>query len=239
MSAEEHVLVVPTDLFHQLGYFQGFSDHVDHYLPTLLDSANTQYRPRSLMEQDPGFKQLIPYVIFRHCSADGEHAYFHYTRGHGQGEQRLHAKLSVGVGGHISVEDTQSGAPYSTGMQRELDEEVEFAAPVEAPPRDIGSAQRATTAAAALASHLSPLGRIIGLINDDSNDVGRVHLGVVHLVDLSQPWVRAREKDLVDARFSSPSELQLLLGQFETWSQIALQHLLVNTGRKTISDQTG
>ncbi len=217
MSSEEQILVVPTSLFHELGCFQGFSDRMEHYLPVLLNERNTEYRPRSTMEQDPSFKQLIPYVVFRVLASDGQYHYFHYTRGSGQGEQRLHAKKSVGVGGHISLEDTQHPDAYLAGMQRELTEEVHIGAVVEDRDGDSGSATE------------SPyLGRIIGLINDDSNEVGRVHLGVVHLVDLAEPIVTAREKDLLDARFSSPQDLEKMLEQFETWSQIALKYLLVN-----------
>ncbi|MCA9202393.1 MAG: hypothetical protein KDA59_05090, partial [Planctomycetales bacterium] len=84
----EHVLVVPTQLLHDLGYFQGFHDDTDRYLERLLDAANTSYRPRDEMERDPSFKQLIPYVIFRHTDADGRVHVFEYTRGKGQGEQR-------------------------------------------------------------------------------------------------------------------------------------------------------
>ena len=60
----EQVLVVPTELFHRLGYFQGFSAEVNRYLDELFSPANTCYRPRQDVERDPGFKQLIPYVIF-------------------------------------------------------------------------------------------------------------------------------------------------------------------------------
>jgi predicted NUDIX family phosphoesterase len=168
------------------------------------------------MEQDPTFKQLIPYVVFRFLAADGQHQYFHYTRGSGQGERRLHAKKSVGVGGHISLEDTQHPDAYLAGMRRELNEEVYFGGVVNASERE----------AHARSSQTNSLGRIIGLINDDSNEVGRVHLGVVHLVDLAEPLVRAREKDLLDARFSSPPDLEAMFEQFETWSQIALRYLL-------------
>jgi predicted NUDIX family phosphoesterase len=215
LSTEEQILVVPTRLFHELGCFQGFSDRVDHYLPVLLHESNTQYRPRSLMEQDPTFKQLIPYVVFRVHANDGQHHYFHYTRGSGQGEQRLHAKKSVGVGGHISLEDAQHPDAYFAGMQRELDEEIHF-----------GPVVQDGSPAAASPSLAQRFGQIIGLINDDSNEVGKVHLGVVHLVDLAEPVVTAREKDLLEARFSSPQKLTEMLGQFETWSQIALRYLL-------------
>ena len=67
----EHVLVVPTQLFHDIGYIQGFTHDVEKYLDRLLDAKNTSYRPRPDMEEDPSFKQLIPYVIFRHTDDDG------------------------------------------------------------------------------------------------------------------------------------------------------------------------
>ena len=101
----EHVLVVPTLLFHEIGYFQGFHENVVPYLKTLLDPAHTRYMPRDLAEQDPSYKQLIPYCIFRH----GDDI-FCYTRGTAQGEARLHAKRSIGVGGHISTVDRDSSA---------------------------------------------------------------------------------------------------------------------------------
>ena len=69
--AEERVLVVPTSRFHALGHFQGFSADMDRYLPALLEGDDLSYRPRGEMEQDPSFKQLIPYVLFRHIDAAG------------------------------------------------------------------------------------------------------------------------------------------------------------------------
>ena len=79
----EHVLVVPTDLFHSLGYFQGFTADVDTYLDTLFDVENISYRPRPQMEQDPNFKQLIPYVIFRYIDDSGAVSLYQYSRGGG------------------------------------------------------------------------------------------------------------------------------------------------------------
>ena len=123
----EHVLVVPTELFHSLGHFQGFSADVDRYLEELLSPEHTSYRPRSEMEEDPSFKQLIPYVIFRHVDEGGKAMLFQYCRGKGQGEGRLHSKRSVGIGGHISSIDSEGDGqidPYQEGMRRELEEEV-------------------------------------------------------------------------------------------------------------------
>src|SRR5438309_6873054 len=122
--ATEHVLVVPTAVFHRLGHFQGFCGEVDRYFRGLLDPAHTSYRPRSAMEQDPSFKQLIPYVIFRYRNSASETLLFQYTRGKGQGESRLHAKRSIGIGGHISADDAIQTSAYEEGMRRELEEEV-------------------------------------------------------------------------------------------------------------------
>ena len=116
----ERVLVVPAALFREAGAFQGFSPDVGRYLPRLLDPAHLSYRPRSEVETDPSFKQLIPYVVLR-C---GEQV-FHYTRGQRGTEARLRALRSVGVGGHISQDDsTLFGDPYREGMLREVAEEV-------------------------------------------------------------------------------------------------------------------
>jgi predicted NUDIX family phosphoesterase len=199
LVATEHVLVVPTEVFHRLGHFQGFSGEVERYLCGLLDPLHTSYRPRSAMEQDPSFKQLIPYVIFRFRDSAGKTRLFQYTRGKGQGEARLHAKRSIGIGGHISAEDAAQTSAYEEGMRRELEEEVV-----------IETAYR---------------GQMVGLINDDETEVGRVHLGVVHLLDVDQPEVQPRESDIADAGFRPVEELLTGLAQFETWSQICLKAL--------------
>lgn len=201
----EQVLVVPTSLFHSLGHFQGFSNDVQRYLEPLLSPANTSYRPRPEVEQDPSFKQLIPYVIFRHTDADGREHLFSYVRGKGQGEGRLHSKRSIGIGGHISSEDSAADgqASYAAGMRREVSEEIIISAPYEE--------------------------RCVGLINDDESEVGRVHLGIVHLVDLERPGVQPREADIIEAGFSPVADLLDDLARFETWSQICLKSLF--TGR--------
>jgi predicted NUDIX family phosphoesterase len=197
--ATEHVLVVPTEVFHRLGHFQGFCGDVDRYLRGLLDPAHTSYRPRSAMEQDPSFKQLIPYIVFRFRDATGQAQLFQYTRGKGQGESRLHAKRSIGIGGHISADDASQASAYDEGMRRELEEEVQI--------------------------DTSYRGQMVGLINDDESEVGRVHLGVVHLLDVERPAIRPRESEIIEAGFRPISELLADLARFETWSQICLRAL--------------
>lgn len=202
--SSEQVLVVPTERFHAVGYFQGFCPDAPRYLAGLLDPAHTSYRPRGQMETDPSFKQLIPYCIFRHRDAEGRSHVFQYTRGKGQGEGRLHHLRSIGVGGHISLEDSGSGGngtadPYREGLRRELAEEVI----IDTPYREA----------------------CVGLINDDQTEVGKVHLGVVHLLDVERPIVLPRESELVESGFRPVDELLANLQGFETWSQICLQAL--------------
>ncbi|MBC8868509.1 MAG: phosphoesterase [Planctomycetes bacterium] len=204
----ERVLVVPTELFHRLGYFQGFTADVDRYLEELLGPENTSYRPRSEMEQNPGHKQLIPYVIFRYTEPSGRAHLFQYTRGTGQGEQRLHRKRSVGIGGHISSDDAEEINPYDEGMRRELAEEV-----------IIETAYQE---------------RCVGLINDDETEVGKVHLGVVHIFDVESPDVRPRESEIKDAGFVPVDELLSDLEGFESWSQICLEALFAAGGRNPV-----
>jgi predicted NUDIX family phosphoesterase len=65
----------------------------------------------------------------------------------------------------------------------------------------------------------------VGLINDDETEVGRVHLGIVHIFDLDAPKVRPREESILESGFAPPAELVRDLDSFETWSQICLNHL--------------
>jgi len=206
--ALEKVLVVPTELFHELGHFQGFSPEVDRYVEPLLASGQISYRARGEMEEDPNFKQLIPYVLFRYTTPEGQVQVFNYLRGGGVGEARLRAKRSVGVGGHISSIDAErvdaektstSGDVYREGMMRELDEEIAI--------------ETKYTESA------------VGLLNDDETEVGKVHLGVVHLCDVDQPNITPREKDLEEAGFCPVEEILAHLDRYETWSQIVMRAL--------------
>jgi len=191
----ERVLVVPTALFHEIGVFHGFlgdPSRVEKYISRLLDPKNLRYRPRSEMETDPSFKQIIPYVVLNHAGQ-----VFHYTRGKRATESRLQALRSIGVGGHISADDSNLfDSPYREAMFREVAEEVRL--------------------------ETKYTERCVGLINDDSTPVGQVHLGIVHVFDLTEPRVESREQALTRAGFAHLAELRLHRQEFETWSQFLL-----------------
>ena len=204
---EEHVLVIPTQIFHAVGCFQGFCTDVDRYRSVLLDAGNVQFRPRSVVETDPGFKQLIPYMIFCYTDPLGNVQVFQYVRGKGMGESRLHQKRSVGIGGHIAAEDQGqlSGDVYREGMLRELQEEVVLNTAFTEQP--------------------------VGLINDDSTEVGRVHLGIVHRLDVAEPKIVSNESDLIESGFMPLEELRNYREQMESWSSISLDALFWRNNR--------
>lgn len=190
----ELVLAVPTERLRAAGLFQGFTAEVARYLPLLTDPSALRFLPRDEAELDPEHKQLIPYVVLRHGAQ-----VFAYTRGQQGGEARLHALRSLGIGGHINPSDGDLSAAYLTGMRRELVEEV-----------DLGFEPAATEL------------RLVGFINDDALPVGRVHLGVVHVLDVPSPTARPREEQLADAGFVSIAAARGECERFETWSRFLL-----------------
>jgi len=201
MAQEEQVLVVERKVLEKAGMFQGLTLDVDRYLGNLFAPGTLRFMPRPKAEEDPDYKQLIPYVIM---SNNGK--YLTYVRGKRAGETRLLGNRSIGIGGHINpvdyeapLFDTDFRQMYRTAVEREVAEEVS----VEANHTD----------------------SIVALLNDDSNEVGSVHLGVVHHWILDAPKVGRREQMITRLAFMSPTELHELRDTMETWSQLCLDLL--------------
>jgi predicted NUDIX family phosphoesterase len=195
---DEKVLVFPRSIFEQLGVFQGFRAEVDRYLPIILDPKNNSFQPRAQAETNPDFKQIIPYVVV----TDGK-SILYYVRGKKAGEQRLVAKGSVGIGGHINDEDhslfTVGLQAFQEAVKREVCEELTIQGPFDAKP--------------------------VGLINDDSTEVGRVHFGVVHVLFRTPEQVRKNEQVITQVEFIPIEQLKTRREQMETWSQLCLDNL--------------
>jgi predicted NUDIX family phosphoesterase len=199
MATEERVLCFQRNLFEKLGVFQGMTMEVEKYLPVVTASANVTYINRSEAEQDRRYKQLIPYALII-CGDK----ILRYRRGKGGQETRLHGLYSVGVGGHISEEDhglfehAQASIGYHEAMQRELMEEVEIEVTKDT---------------------------AVAVINDDSTEVGYVHLGIVHIVQVADEQVANRRSGLVGAEFVPVSEAVKNLDAYESWSRFCLENL--------------
>ncbi len=192
---EEHVLVFPASLLNQAGSFQGLSFELEKFSDIILNPKNHIYIKRKEAEINPTYKQLIPYAIL-HCKGK----IFVYRRGKLLAEKRLFDYYSIGVGGHISISDPGLfGATYEDGLKREINEEVYL---------ESGYTQR-----------------IAAVLNDDSNEVGKVHFGIVHVLDLEKASVKPKEKSINETKFLSPDVLQKDIDQFENWSKICIQQI--------------
>ena len=195
---EEQILVIRRPLFDQLGSFQGLCFDVDRYLPAFLARENNFFTPRGPAEMNPELKQIIPYGVLVH-----EGRVLHYVRGKKAGEQRLVSKGSIGIGGHMNDEDqdlfTFDRAAYDAAVQREVGEELRLGAKY--------------------------TNRIAAILNDDSTEVGRVHLGVVHVFQLESDDVQKGEAMITELQFLDRGQLHARRDSLETWSQICLDHL--------------
>jgi predicted NUDIX family phosphoesterase len=195
---EEMVLVVRRSLLESLGIFQGLEFDVDRYLARILSREHNFFAPRSSAESDLSLKQIIPYAILV-----SEGRVLRYKRGKRSGEQRLVAKGSIGIGGHMNDRDEGLFAldmeAYLAGVQREIDEELIVNTPL--------------------------ANRIAALINDDSNEVGLVHLGVIHVVELATPAAEKRESMILGIEFLTPEQLRAERDTLESWSEIAVDNL--------------
>jgi predicted NUDIX family phosphoesterase len=196
--AGENVLVFRRSIFERLGVFQGFRSDVERYLPTILNRQNNSFLSRALAETDPNFKQIIPYVVV----TDGK-SILHYVRGKKAGEQRLVAKGSIGIGGHINDNDHTFFADdleaFQEAVKREVCEELTITGSFNAKP--------------------------VGLINDDSTDVGRVHFGIVHMLFCASENVKKNEQVITQVEFIPIEELKARREQMESWSQLCLDNL--------------
>lgn len=208
----EPILVVPRSEFEARGIFHGYHptdarQNVGAYLTSHQDERKiTEYISRDLVENDENYLQIIPYIMIT-CGLD----IFAYTRGKKGGETRLHDQLSVGVGGHIEGDDgVDPFNAYIQGALREIREETGL---------DLE------------AGHLE--GTVLGMLHDENTPVGRVHLGILHAINIS-PSQAARVIELaedtkVDPFFTNLMDLSKDLVYFnnlEPWSQWAVTRIV-------------
>jgi predicted NUDIX family phosphoesterase len=195
---DENILVIKRSLFDALGSFQGLNFEAEKYLSVILSRGNNFFLPRAQAERDPAYKQIIPYVLVAF-----QNSVLHYVRGKKAGEQRLVAKGSIGIGGHMNETDESLFAvdeqAYRAGVEREVNEEIKVDTPFE--------------------------DRIVALLNDDSTEVGRVHLGIVHVFKLAEPKVEKREVMITNLVLRTRAELMGRRDSLESWSQICVDSL--------------
>ena len=206
MAQEEQVLVIERKVLERAGMFQGLAFDVERYRDEIFAPGVPRFMKRSQVEQNSAYKQLIPYVIM---SCEGK--YLSYVRGRRAGESRLVGLRSIGIGGHINHTDDMPlfndnfYETYLTAVKREVAEEVTV---------ETGYSDQ-----------------VVALLNDESNEVGSVHLGIVHHWILKSPKVSRREQMITQMAFMTAAELQDVRDTLETWSGLCLSHLSELTGK--------
>lgn len=179
--------------------FQGFvKKEFFDYISIILKEY--EFINREVAENDKTYKQIIPYAIIRNSNND----FFVYKRGNkNYNEKRLSDKWSLGVGGHIEridIPTDHSRNIITESVLREIREEI------------------------GISSDFSL--DLLGYINDDSNEVGKVHFGIVYLVSLFRTDIEVCQDEIQEFKFSSLEEIKELYEKFETWSKLIYDFLI-------------
>lgn len=190
----ELTLAVPTEkLWQQIEYKKnGVIKAIDH---SIMDKilAYGIFKPRNILENDSTYKQIIPYAII--CC--GDEVYL-FKRTKKQTEVRLHNLYSLGVGGHMNPYGKNIDVAYMHHeLNREMNEEV------------IVHKDCIIESIAA-----------VGFLNDDTNDVGKVHLGVLYHINLTNKSIEINEKDKMTGQWVKRSDLNDYYTQMESWSKL-------------------
>ncbi|ATH62448.1 putative NUDIX family phosphoesterase [Staphylococcus pasteuri] len=198
---DEQIIVVPrTTLFdNETNAFNGFLSKSNVKGDNIFNSlSHYEVKRKGDMEENPDYKQLISYCLLE--NQNGE--ILVYERLSGGGEERLHGQSSIGVGGHMNdvVGADSINEVLRVNAQRELEEEV------------------------GLSTEDSQNMEYIGFINDDNNDVGKVHMGVVFKITVNSNDVEAKETDTLRIKWIEKGKIESY-DDFETWSALILQDL--------------
>jgi predicted NUDIX family phosphoesterase len=207
MSQDEVVLCVPRKHVECVLGTSGLADRVydaewieQHPLDALFRLTKSEYirwRPRHECEKDPTLKQIIPYIVVSTIDfGEKEPLYLSYYRTIKSGEERLKGRRSFGVGGHVTQPETVLQA-----FHRELNEEL-------------------MTHGAVFNSNL------VGFVNNESDEVGQVHLGVLFVVDFPMyhpPKLRC--DSMVEPKWNQMDQLHTTRSECEVWSQLVIDYL--------------
>ena len=193
------IMVVKTsDLFKDKS-FQGFLSHnIIDYESIIL--KNYGFITRKFAENDPNYKQPIAYSSIVNPDTKQIFVFQRSKKDKAYGEKRLQGKFSWGIGGHIEKSDFKDSNPIRGSMLRELHEEVYIDG--------------------------TRMSLILGYVNDDKDDVGKVHFGILYLVETNAKEVKPKDPEIDNGRFRTISELEDMCASkdfdIENWSRISL-----------------
>jgi predicted NUDIX family phosphoesterase len=194
----ENVLVIDNSLLH--AHITGKSGRLIADINEQIFNEiieNQTFMSRDEAEYNFNYKQVIPYVTIRNGND-----YLLLKRTQKQTEKRLHDKYSLGIGGHINpVPHDSEDNIIMQGLYRELNEEIFLNEPGQL--------------------------HFIGVINDESTSVSRVHLGLLYVLDVLSPGYQVLETELMTAQWVPKEKLTDFYPSFETWSQIVYDYYII------------
>lgn len=183
---DEMILVVKRTALFCDGDWQGLkTTDFEKYQTRII--VHQEYHPRGLMEEEPAFKQIIPYLVFRH-----QGRIFVMQRSGNASEQRLQNRYTIGIGGHVRQEDLINAGSVFDWAQREFHEEVSYTGNITIKP--------------------------LGILNDDSNPVGKVHVGLVLLLEGDSADICIKS-ELKSGLLQTVSQCMSQYDCLESWSQ--------------------
>ncbi len=208
MAKEEQIIIaVKRDILFREHYFSGFEAAGTHDFESIIRADYTELK-RGIAEQDPSYKQPIAYCIMYNPEKRRIFAFQRAAEKEDYDEKRLRGKWSFGVGGHVEPHDSRGGDPLAASMRRELEEEVAFDGTFSA--------------------------SVLGYINDDETEVGRVHFGILYLVEVTAAELSPRSSELADGRLRPLPEIDKICAtkdaEIESWSKIAWEALKLKWG---------
>ena len=194
---DEKIMGIGRDIIFERGAWQGLKRDDLDYYLALI-RKHFQFKRRGEVERDPSFQQVIPYIVFNFRDK-----YFLYRYLRGAGERRLINDYMLGIGGHINWDDELGeGDTLEKGMMREWQEEVYYK----------GNLLEK---------------RLVGILNDDSREVERVHLGLVYIFKGDSPAITVKEKETIRGRLMTIREMKEPIAKSQGWAPIVYSQYLL------------
>jgi len=199
------VLVFPSSKLDSLGHFHGIRKDYERYANVLLSPEDSFLMSRLTAEEDSNYKQIVSYVMVKY-----KDSLLRFTRGVVSSVgQYLRGQYSIGFGGHVEDRDWPRDWPifgypdagYNNSVIRELVEEI-GTSPLDFSPHNF---------------------RLVGVLNDDSTELGRRHFAFIHLLELPSPKFKKGEKSINRLQFIEIPRLADEFEQYEYWSKLCIQ----------------
>lgn len=212
MEDDNEIMVIESKLLFQKKYFSGFISHsLINYESIILQ--HHEWLDRKIAESNYSYKQPIGYSVIYNPKIKKLFLYQRSQKTEYYKERRLHGKYSCGIGGHIEKFDVASSNPLNSSVIRELSEEIKLNEAV--------------------------FPNTIGYINDDSDDVGKVHFGILYIIEFDGNITIPENSEIIGGEFVSLDEYDKICNispnNIENWSRIILNPLKEYINRSTKS----